>query len=116
MGLATPGPTGLAYSARELANIYLEDGHRIFSRSVFQRLRSLDGWSDAKYSESGIEELLEERFGETRLSQTLVPVLITGYELEKRIALFFKTRNAHKPGYDFTLKDVAGHLGRPDLL
>lgn len=111
LGLTLSDGTGKPkYSADDLLHFYLENGEKIFSRTVLDRIRSGDGWLDEKYPAAGIEGVLAKAFGNARLKDTLVPVVITGYELEIRLPFFFKTRNAiakEQHGYDFAVKDVA---------
>ncbi|MEO1369628.1 MAG: patatin-like phospholipase family protein, partial [Acidobacteriota bacterium] len=60
------------------------------------------------YPAHGIEQALEDYFGDTRLRDALTDVLITSYEIERRIPWFFKSHRARQhEDYDFDMKDVA---------
>jgi patatin-like phospholipase/acyl hydrolase len=109
LGLTKPGCGGApAYSAGQLAAFYETEGPRIFRRPLLASLRSLGRLREEKYPSSGLEEALDRCFGQAYLRETLCEVLVTGYETERRIPFFFKSRNARtKPGYDFPMRLVA---------
>jgi patatin-like phospholipase/acyl hydrolase len=61
-----------------------------------------------KYSSQGIEEVLLEYFGDSRLSDAITDFLIPSYEIQRRFPFFFKSANARRrPDYDFPARDVA---------
>lgn len=93
------------YTAEQLIGLYLDEGANIFSRSFWRKL--LDSWFYAKYSADGVEDVLGRYFGTSRLGEALTPLLISSYELERRIPFLFKSAKAGLPGYDFLMKDVA---------
>lgn len=100
-----------AYSAAELVRLYEDDGPAIFAASLWLRIpviRVLVELVTAKYPARNIEPILRRYFGDVRLSQALVPLLITSYELEQRDPWFFRSERAKtRPGYDFPMRDVA---------
>jgi patatin-like phospholipase/acyl hydrolase len=112
LALVAPKPDGEpAYSAADLVGLYEHEGAAIFATSVWLRipiLRTLLELLGTKYPARNIEQVLRRFFGEVRLSQALVPVLVTGYELEKRDPWFFRSERAKtRRGYDFPMRDVA---------
>ncbi len=109
LGLAKPDAAGSpAYTAAEMLSLYEEEGRRIFRRTPAWKLRALGGLAEEKYRSEGIEGVLDEYFGGTRLKDSLTGVIITSYDTERRIPFFFKSRNARgRPDYDFPMKDVA---------
>ncbi len=110
LGLTKPGSEDgkPAYSAAQMIDLYDKEGGKIFSSSVFHKLNSLGNVRDEKYPSSGIEGVLDQYFGQSRLKDTLTDVLITSYEIERRIAWFFKSSKAKlDPENDFLIKDVA---------
>jgi len=109
LGLAKPGADGEPeYSARDLVGLYEREGARIFSRSVWHRVRSVGGAADEKYLSEAIDGVLDEYFGHAMLSESLTDVLVPAYELVMRDAFFFKSRKAKVDrDYDFRLRDVA---------
>ncbi len=110
LGLAKPavGSNKPQYKAEELAELYEKEGGRIFSRSVWHRTRALGSTLEEKYPSEGIEGVLDEYFGETRLQDALTSVLVTAYEIERRIPWFFRSEKAKgRIDYDFPMKQVA---------
>jgi len=109
LGLTVPkAPGHPLYQAEEFAEMYEREGRRIFSRSVFRTLFTTDSLFWKKYSSDGIEQVLAEYFGDSRLRDAATDVLITSYELERRFPFFFKSTNARcRSDYDFPARDVA---------
>lgn len=111
LGLALTMPNaggGPAYTAAELIGLYEREGPRIFSRSVWQRIRSADGLLDEKYPSDGLEEAFEGYFRDARLSDALCDVIVTAYDLERRGTFFFKSSKARADAADdFAMRDAA---------
>jgi patatin-like phospholipase/acyl hydrolase len=109
LGLTLPGPNGAPrWRAADLLGLYRREGDKIFSRSVWQRIRTADGVLDEKYPADGLEAALLRYFGDARLRDALTPVLVPAYELERRKPFFFRsTRAAADPTYDFFTREVA---------
>ena len=109
LGLTRPGENGKArYSAADLIRLYEEKGSTIFSSNTWHRIKSLGGLLDEKYPSKGIEEVLHRYFGSTMLSECLTPVLITGYEIERRDPFFFRSvRAKENEGYNYFMREVA---------
>ena len=84
------------YSAEDLAKIYANRGKDIFSRSVWKGVSSVGGLSDEKYSHEGLEDVLNEYFGEVLLHQThqTTRTMVTCYDIEAREPLFLKSWRA----------------------
>jgi patatin-like phospholipase/acyl hydrolase len=95
------------FEARDALNLYVDKGHEIFTRSIWQKMVSLGGVIDEKHSATKIEYYFREYFGETKLSELLKPCLITAYDTERRSAFFFTSANAEDKGRDFLVRDVA---------
>jgi len=117
LGLAVPGDDGdPKYPARDLVSLYTSQGGRIFSQSARKKLLDwlpfpieLDNIFDEKYSAKGLEAVLRERFGETKLSDAVTDVLVTAYGLESRDPWFFSRARARERGgeYDVPMTYVA---------
>lgn len=110
LGLNKPGPDKTpAYTAGELVKLYDEKGPRIFSRSVWHRIRAMGNAVEEKYPSESIEAVLEQYFGDAMLSQSIADVLVTSYEIEQRRPFFFKSHKAKKnpEEFDFLMKDAA---------
>src|SRR4051812_19958561 len=107
--LARPGDDGRTprYTARDLLGLYEAEGPEIFSRSLLKRLRSVDGWLDERYDDAGLVAALRRYLDASRLSETLVDLFITAYDIEDRSAFFFRSSRARSDhARDFTLVDA----------
>jgi patatin-like phospholipase/acyl hydrolase len=99
---------GPRYSAEELAAIYVEEGPKIFRRSLLKRIFSVEGWVDERYEDDGLNAALERYLGSAVLSGALCDVLVTAYDIHDRFAFFFRSQRARNdPTYDFSLVQVA---------
>ena len=104
-GLAKPGPDGRpVYTAADLRELYLRETAAIFPQSLWGRtLRPIA----EKYPSRGIEGVLREFFGESRLKHALCDLLLTSYEIRLRQPWFFRSARARQdPSYDFPLWEV----------
>jgi patatin-like phospholipase/acyl hydrolase len=109
LGLSIPKtPPAPLYTASQLVEMYERDSARIFSRSLFQKLAACGNLRRAKYSAAGIEEVLLDYFGDSRLSDASTDVLITSYEIERSFPFFFRSAIAReRSDYDFPARAVA---------
>lgn len=107
LGLACPddGPAP-RFRAQELVELYEREGKTIFPHHLFGRLRQL---GDEKYSADGLEKVLEDTFGDTRLKDALTGVIVPAYDIELREPVFFRSQRAKEDPdtYDFRMRDVA---------
>jgi len=98
------------YSASDLVKLYTNKGKEIFHRDTWHKIKSLGNLRDEKYLNGGLNKLLKEYFGNSRLKDSLTEVIITSYETERRIPWIFKSIHAKNPkmeNYDFDMVDVA---------
>jgi len=129
LGLVTPGEDGgHAYAARNVGDIYTSHGQHIFPKPVSSLPRSLqearEWWSsasssaaifgynpdagNARYSPEGIEEAFQLCFGDRLLSEALVDVVVTSYDLQTKSPVLFKSRDAKlDSGNDLLMRDAA---------
>ncbi len=95
------------YTARQVIRMYEMEGTRIFPRSVWRRLHTVGRLVDERYPSDGIEAVLSRHLGSARLKDALADVLITSYEIERRIPWFFRSRRAReRQDYDFPMREV----------
>ena len=118
-GTSTGGILGLTYifpdetgkkakfTAQDAVNLYLDRGDEIFDVTLGQKIKSLKGIIDEKYSADEIEEALMDNFGDTKLNDLLKPCLITAYDIRNRNAFFFRQHKANKEVNNFKVRDVA---------
>ena len=108
MGLVLAGPDGKpAFSAADGVRIYEERGPHIFSRDRKDLLQSLGGVLHERYHADGLMDILDEVFGDTRLSSALTDVLLASYEITRRETFLFSSREAKRnPDQDFLMHDA----------
>jgi len=100
-----PAPT---YSAAQMMEMYEREGSRIFSCRFPRKVAAGGNLWRAKYPTAGIEQVLLEYFGESRLRNAATDLLITGYEIERSFPFFFRSAIAReRPDYDFPARAVA---------
>lgn len=103
--LKNPGKPN--YQAQEVVNLYINNSNDIFNSSFLYKLTSLGGLLGPKYESSGLLRMLKDKLGDTMLSQTLIPVLLTGYHLESQTGIEFFSEEARKhPHKDCLLTEV----------
>ncbi len=81
--------------AAEIAAVYVEEGPRIFSRSLVKRITSLDGYVDERYESKGLVRALERYLGDTPMSAATVPLLLTAYDTEARTIHLLRSEGEH---------------------
>ena len=108
LALVTPDAEGKPrYSARTLSRLIEKNADRVFERSLWHKVTAVGNLADSKYPEEGFNRVLAEMFGEVKLSEALTSVMVTSYEIERRIPFFFRSRNARlRDGYDFPMAQV----------
>lgn len=108
LGLTVPGEDGRPrYAAADLVRFYLDQGPRIFSRSLWRRITGLENLLEEKYPSAPIEQVLQSTLGDARLADALTPVLVTSYDIERRQPFFFKSHRADEPGRDVAMWQAA---------
>jgi predicted acylesterase/phospholipase RssA len=109
LGATVPGPGGKpAFRASDLVELYVREGPNIFHRSIFDRIRSLQGALDERYPAAGLERVLQGAFGEVRLRDALSEVIVTAYDTYRRQPFFFRSSRArHDPVYDYPMHVAA---------
>jgi patatin-like phospholipase/acyl hydrolase len=94
--------------ASQVVGLYEEEGPEIFSRSIFQRIRSADGLLDEKYDSDALDGTLARFLADKLLSQTRPDLLVPAYDTARPGPYFFKTMNARASSdEDFPLAEVA---------
>jgi patatin-like phospholipase/acyl hydrolase len=109
LGMTVPGEDGHPrYTANDGIGFYEDEGPAIFERSLWRTLATVGNLSDERYPSEPVEAALEKYFGDSMLSEALTDVLITSYDIERRIPWFFRSFRARSlPSYDFPMKWVA---------
>ncbi|MHC1788652.1 CBASS cGAMP-activated phospholipase [Solidesulfovibrio sp.] len=93
--------------ASRVVELYRERGRDIFSRSCARRLATGFGLWGPQYGAEGIESALAEVFGDRKLSDCSVELLVPAYDIEARYPALFKSAKATAdPRRDYRLCDV----------
>jgi predicted acylesterase/phospholipase RssA len=87
-----------AYSAAEIADLYVQHGRELFPDQLLLKARTLFGLAEPRYPADAVEALMHERFGDTKLSQALTEVVIPAYDLSAPAPFFFKRSYAREEG------------------
>lgn len=109
LGLTKPDGSGsAAYRAQDGVTLYEEVVPLIFGRSLRRKLSTLDGLINERYPTEPVESALQRFLGETSLKAALTPVLVTSYDIHRRIPWFFRSwRAVDEDDHDFPMKVVA---------
>src|SRR4051794_34011583 len=97
LGLTKPARKGSkapAFSASNLVDLYLDHGGEIFPRDLWRRALNPFGLLDVRYPSGPIERIMQERFGDTMLSEALTEVCIPAYDVSSPSSFFFKRKYA----------------------
>lgn len=84
------------YSAQEVVDLYLDRSVDIFNASISHKFSTLGGLLGPKYESTGLYNMLEDKLGDTMLSQTIIPTLITGYHIEGETGVEFFSEDARR--------------------
>jgi len=116
LGLARPGPGRKPMNAAKIMRVFRQEGPDVFSRTVWKEVSSFGGITEGKYDSEALERYLKKSLGKTRLSEALVDVMVTAYDLRHRAPYFFKSWKAQglhleagetAAHYDFLMRDAA---------
>ncbi|MCD9640962.1 Patatin-like protein 2, partial [Datura stramonium] len=99
------------FAAKDIKPFYLEHGPKIFPQkrmilfgSIMKTLKSLIG---PKYNGKYLHQVIEEKLGETHLSETLTNVVIPTFDIKNLQPTIFSTFQAReKPLMDARLSDI----------
>lgn len=94
------------FSAQEALDFYLEDGDEIFDVGLLRSIGTFGGIRDEKYSAHELERVLEEAFGETKLSELLKPTCLVSYDINRRSPTIFKQHTSVEKKRDFLVRDL----------
>lgn len=109
LGLAKPGADGRPeYTAADLLRLYEAEGAKIFHRDPWHRIWAVENLLDEKYPSEGVERVLSRYFGKTTMSEALVEILVTSYDIERRRPYMFKRDRAiSEPGRNWLMRQAA---------
>ena len=81
--------------AAEIASLYVEEGPKIFDRSLLKQITSLGGYLDERYSDRGLVRALERYLGDTPMTAATLPLLLTAYDTEARAIHLLRSEGEH---------------------
>jgi uncharacterized protein len=81
--------------AAEVASLYVEEGPKIFDRSLLKQITSLGGYLDERYESKGLVRALERYLGDTPMTAATVPLLLTAYDTEARAIHLMRSEGEH---------------------
>ena len=81
--------------AAEIASLYVEEGPKIFDRSLLKQITSLGGYLDERYSAGGLVRALERYLGDTAMRAATLPLLLTAYDTEARAIHLLRSEGEH---------------------
>jgi len=81
--------------AAEIASLYVEEGPKIFDRSLLKQITSLGGYLDERYESKGLVRALERYLGDTRMSAATLPLVLTAYDTEARAIHLLRSEGEH---------------------
>jgi patatin-like phospholipase/acyl hydrolase len=95
------------FTATDALRFYLEKGGYIFSAGVWDKMASMGGFLKARYRHEPLEKVLNVAFKQTKISELLKPCLITSYDVELKMPVYFQSHVAKNDGeLDFYVKDA----------
>lgn len=97
------------FRARDLLPLYLERGKEIFHASLRHKISTAFGLWGPKYETDGIMKNVYQIFGDTRMSEAILPIMITGYHVDGETGIQFSSVDAREfpEDKDCFMRDVA---------
>lgn len=114
--LNIPGEDGRPkYSAEEIVALYRHESFRIFYRSWYDVLFNPFGFKGPYYNNIGLKSALSTYFEDSRLCDSINPILIPAWDITRRKPLIFNSKRARESSdSDFpTRKIVQGSCSAP---
>lgn len=127
LAMTTPNDEGCPLiSTDKMLDIFIDHGRDIFRKSISKSLGNMGGLLDERYEADGLLSVLKKYMGDRKMNSSLVPVMVTSFELRRYTPYIFKSwderNDFHRwfagratsaaPTY-FELADGANHLGEP---
>lgn len=91
------------YTVGDLKKAYFDHANKIFPvySKIQKRIKLVESYFSAKYSEDGLQNILDFFFDQKRLSDCTKPILIPTYDVERLTPIYFNSRriNQSSNGY-----------------
>lgn len=102
-------PQKAMYQAKEMVQFYMNEGPKIFQRSIWRTLYTGFGLWGGRYDRKNLDDALLAVFKDSRLSQALCPVGVLSYSVEKHRPRFWTSYIAKQEARkDHYIRDAAG--------
>ena len=110
LGLTCPNQkhSGPQYRAKNIVDFYLKESASIFKGSLLRNMRTGVGLWGAKYDRKPLDAILENFFGDVRLSEALSKVVLPTYSLIEKAPHLFSSTEARDTKIDYWMRDIAG--------
>jgi len=94
------------YNMDDIVQMYFNFGDQVFKKRLGHQLKTLWGLLGPAFPSSNIEPLLLKEMGHAKLSDLIKPVMISGYDIEKRRVNFYTNDDKNQKYEDYYVKDV----------
>jgi patatin-like phospholipase/acyl hydrolase len=96
------------YSANHVITLYKHFTKKVFERTPFYTVRSLNGWVNTKYTSDNIKTIFEAYFKGKHLSDSITNVIIPSYDMKAERNCFFRSFLAKRKDFrNYLAVDVA---------
>ncbi len=92
------------YTAKDVLDFYLTDGAKVLTPSLWRKIWTFNGILAPLLTHTDLDISLQKLLGETRLNQSLKPILIPTYDLNTADIFLFDSTNANQG--EKRLKDI----------
>lgn len=85
------------YTLDDIMDIYVKRGKEIFpppKNWLAEKISSMNNMSNPKYSDKGVQKVFSDVLGQCRINDSLTHIIVSTYDLNNNIPLFFKSRSA----------------------
>ena len=102
------------YNAGDLGDLYTKNGATIFSKE-FKHNKLREFLTSSRYDPAGLETVMQQYFGDYKLSDLVTPVLVTSFDLNRQELVVFDSEKARPKGElskkqlppDYYCRDIA---------
>jgi len=81
------------FGTRDLIKIYRDLGETVFSSSICHKIKTLWGLVGPRFPLSGLDKVLEQKLGKTKISDALTEVIVCTYDLLTRSPVIFGSKD-----------------------
>lgn len=96
------------FRASDAVDLYMKNGKDIFHKNFWENFSNFPLWNE-RFNVDQMQKLLDQYFGDLKLSDLIRPCVISSYDFSQRKAVFFNSTDARKVNGDiknFYLKNI----------